>query len=185
MSDFVRIRPAISHYEQRARAAHGLAFKAQAAVHFADMQSKYFSKSENPKYESDTRKFCYLYKYAVAHGYYIYSTLKRLRPKIKPSIFSRKPTKIACIGGGPGTEIIGLTRYLREVEAKNVSNPIEITIFDKEPSWEQSCMQVLACVSPGLGVYPLRIRRLTRLRGPVRSAAAGERHGKDCHLKVL
>lgn len=152
MSDFDRINPVIRHYERLAREAHGNDFVKVATSNFFEMQGKYFSSNENPDYISDIRKFCYLYKYTVAHGYYIYSSLKRLRPKIRPSIFSRNPTRIACIGGGPGTEIVGLCRYLREVEAENLQNPVEITIFDKEPSWHESCRQVLACVCSDLNV---------------------------------
>lgn len=152
MSDYARILPAISHYEALARGKHGAAFVAAAGLHFADMQAKYYSQTENPDYSSDTQKFCYLYKYAVAHGYYIYSTLKRLGPKIKPPIFSRNPTRIACIGGGPATEIIGLARYFREVEPQNVGNAVEITIFDREPSWKDSCQRILACVGSGLNI---------------------------------
>ncbi|WP_296722196.1 hypothetical protein [Erythrobacter sp.] len=38
------------------------------------------------------------------------------------------------------------------MEAENVKNPVEITIFDKEPSWKDACERVLACVSLGLNV---------------------------------
>ena len=152
MSDYARILPAISYYERLARAEHGAAFVAIVGRHFADMQAKYYSAIENPDYSTNTQKFCYLYKYAVSHGYYIYSTLRRLRPKIKPSIFSRNPTRIACIGGGPATEIIGLAKYLREVESENVGNPIEITVFDREPSWNDACQRILACVGSGLNI---------------------------------
>jgi len=152
MSDYARILPAISHYEKLARAKHGAGFVAATETHFADMQAKYYSKTDNPDYSSDTQKFCYLFKYAIAHGYYIYSTLKRLGPKIKPSIFSRSPTRIACIGGGPATEIIGLARYFREVEPENVGNAVEITIFDRETSWKESCRRILSCVGTGLNI---------------------------------
>jgi len=116
------------------------------------MQRKYYSNTDNPDYGEKIKKFCYLYKYSVAHGYYIYSTLKRTNPKIKPSIFSRNPTRIACIGGGPGTEVIGLCRYFREVEAENLGNLVEVTIFDKEPSWEEACQRILECVSPEINI---------------------------------
>lgn len=88
----------------------------------------------------------------MAHGYFIYVALKSLKPKIRPSIFSRNPTRIACVGGGPGTEIIGLCRYFREIEAENLGNRVEVTIFDKESSWEEACQRVLACVSPGIDI---------------------------------
>jgi hypothetical protein len=152
MSDFARIRPAITHYEQLARGSHGPDFVNEATAQFNDMQSKYYSSIDNPDYGSHIKKFCYLYKYSVPHGYYIYVALKWLRPKIKPSIFSRNPTRIACVGGGPGTEIIGLSRYFREVEAENLGNRVKVTIFDKEPSWEEACHRVLKCVSPGIDI---------------------------------
>ena len=152
MSDFQRILPAISHYEGLSRAVYGAKFVANAQAQFADMMQKYYSTTDNPDYSPDIKKFCYLYKYAVPHGYFIYATLRRLRPKIRPSIFSHNPTRVACIGGGPGTEIIGLCRYFREVEAENLGNAVEITIFDKEPSWEDACHRVLACVTPDLDV---------------------------------
>lgn len=152
MSDYARIRPAISHYEALARSKHGSGFVHATQQHFADMQAKYYSRTDNPDYSSDTQKFCYLYKYAVAHGYYIYSTLKRLSPKIRPPIFSRNPTRIACIGGGPGTEIIGLARYFREIEPQHVGNRVEITVFDLEPSWQDSCQRILECVGTGLKI---------------------------------
>lgn len=76
MSDFNRIEPVIRHYEQMARNSLGANFVNVATANFADMQGKYFSATDNPDYISDIRKFCYLYKYTVAHGYYIYSSLK-------------------------------------------------------------------------------------------------------------
>ncbi len=48
MSDFARIRPAISHYEQLARDTHGEGFVDQATAQFADMQRKYYSSIDNP-----------------------------------------------------------------------------------------------------------------------------------------
>jgi hypothetical protein len=152
MSDFDRVRPAISHYEQLARNAHGINFVPAATAQFSDMQQKYYSAVDNPDYGSIVKQFCYLYKYSVPHGYYIYVALKQLRAKIRPSIFSRNPTRIACVGGGPGTEIIGLSRYFREIEAENIGNQVEVTIFDKELSWEKACSQVLNCVSPGINI---------------------------------
>lgn len=152
MSDYGRIRPVISHYEGLARATHGDGFVTVANSHFSDLQQKYYSSVENPDYGDVTKKFCYLYKYSVAHGYFIYVALKALRPKIRPSIFARNPTRIACVGGGPGTEIIGLCRYFREIEAENLGHRVEVTIFDKEATWEEACRRVLDCVSPGIDV---------------------------------
>lgn len=152
MSDYQLIRTAISFYENLARTQHGDKFVKIATNNFDDLNAKYYSKTDNPDYGPNIKKFCYLYKYSVAHGYYIFSVLKRLGPKIKPAIFSRSPTKIACIGGGPGTEIIGLCRYLRDSEPGNIKNPIEITIYDKELTWQDSCKIITSCAGVGIQI---------------------------------
>ena len=35
---------------------------------------------------------------------------------------------------------------------RNVANPVEITVFDREPSWKDACQRVLACVGSGLNI---------------------------------
>lgn len=152
MSDYTRIRPAISHYEDLARAASGEKFVSHATAHFSDLHQKYYSKVENPDYSADIKKFCYLYKYSVAHGYYIFRALQKLADEITPPPLSRNPTRIACIGGGPGTEILGIARYLREIEKKSKGHKVKITIFDKEKSWKAACERVLECVKGDLDI---------------------------------
>lgn len=146
MSDYSLIRPAIAFYEQAARKAFGPNFAATSKSQFSDLQQKYFSSIENPDYGSDVKKFCYLFKYSVSHGYYIYQALKELAKGIKPSPFSRDSTRIACIGGGPGTELIGIARFIREREPSAKSRQIKVTVFDKEKSWKAACERILECV---------------------------------------
>ncbi|MBS0481802.1 MAG: hypothetical protein JSR96_06535 [Proteobacteria bacterium] len=152
MSDFEKIRKIILHYENLAREEYGGDFVSIANKNFSDLQLKYYSKEDNPDYSPNIKKFCYLYKYVVPHGYFIYSTFKRLRREIKPAIFSRNPTRIACIGGGPGTEILGLCRYLRECEADYAGHKIELIVFDRELSWRESCDMILDSVGNDLNI---------------------------------
>lgn len=146
MSDYANLRPAISHYEAKCRNKFGQGFVGAANAHFTELQNKYYSKSDNPDYSSKLNKFCYLFKYSVAHGYYVFHSLKRARVTIGKELFSSSGMRIACIGGGPGSEIIGVLRYIREIEPQNRSIPIEIVVFDKEPTWEKVCTRVLECM---------------------------------------
>lgn len=152
MSDYSLTQPAVEFYEQAARAKYGDGFVAATKGQFADLQQKYFSSTENPDYGSDVKKFCYLFKYSVSHGYYIFQALKEVAKAIKPSPFSRNPTRIACIGGGPGTELIGIARYIREKEPDAKPREIKVTIFDKEKSWKAACERILNCVKGDINI---------------------------------
>lgn len=152
MSDYTLLRPAISFYETMVRKVAGSDFVRDTKATFADLQQKYFSAIDNPDYGGNLKKFCYLYKYSVAHGYYIYQALKLLDKKIEPPIFSRKITRIACIGGGPGTELIGIARYVRKCAPDAKGRAIEVTVYDREGTWEIACEQVLLCVKQDLNL---------------------------------
>ena len=147
MSDYTRLRPAISHYEASCRESLGPGFKGAAAHVFGDMQSKYFSKTDNPDYSSPLHKFCYLFKYTIANGYYVFRTLKLAREKARKDLFPPQGMRIACIGGGPGSEIVGVARYLREIEPHHRSVPLEFVVFDRERTWETVGKKVVECLS--------------------------------------
>jgi hypothetical protein len=43
--------------------------------------------------------------------------------------------KVACLGGGPGTDALGVLKYLREFQPNAMSPTLECCVMDKEPSW--------------------------------------------------
>lgn len=152
MSCYEKIEPAIRVYEAAIREKHGDEFVKKSLLQFSEFQKKYYSKLENPDYSGNIKKFCYLYKYSVAHGYFLYRALLKIDRKVKPRLFERNITKVACIGGGPGSEIIGISRFLNEKGGFHLKNKVEITIFDREPSWENSCKLIYNCVSKDINV---------------------------------
>lgn len=152
VSCYSKIEPAIRAYQAHVQANFGARYKEVVKKQFSYFEKKYYSDSENPEYIGSVRKFCYLYKYSVAHGYFLYRLLKRINGKVKPQLFDRPTTKVACIGGGPGSEIIGICRFLNEIGGPVSKKRVEITVFDREDSWEKSCELITDCVSKGLNV---------------------------------
>lgn len=77
-----------------------------------------------------TTRFAYIYRYVTCHANLVYQMVKAAKPL--RSLFDQERVKITCIGGGPGSEIIGILKYLLEVE----KNPqLRFILYDKEKVW--------------------------------------------------
>jgi hypothetical protein len=114
VSYYQTVEPIIRRYEARARSKFGKKFAALVNDQFADLYKNYYSPVHNPDYASGLKKFAYLYKYSVAHGYFIFSALCRVKHTKFGWFSGTDVLKIACIGGGPGSEIMGIVRYLKK-----------------------------------------------------------------------
>jgi hypothetical protein len=143
LSYFAVIEPVIRRYEKLTRTIVGKAFVAVAQLQFGDLQKNYYSALYNPNYGSVPKKFAYLFKYAVPHGYYVYVALRSAGAPVT-SILAAPVSRVACIGGGPGSEIIGLHRYLEYRGLNNAGRTLAIDIYDKEPSWDAVCAELVA-----------------------------------------
>jgi hypothetical protein len=64
-----------------------------------------------------------VYKYVAAHGDYIVQVLQRLHDEFGSAIFTQRSLRISCIGGGPGSDVIGILKYLNEA-----NEPVEKVI---------------------------------------------------------
>lgn len=77
-----------------------------------------------------TTRFAYIYRYTTCHANLVYQTIKAVKPL--RTLFDQEKVKITCIGGGPGSEIIGILKYLLETK----KNPkMRFTLYDREKRW--------------------------------------------------
>jgi hypothetical protein len=61
-------------------------------------------------YKDPATRFAYVFKYVAAHGDYLVQGLKTLRAKLGGNIFSGENARVTCVGGGPGSDIIGVLK---------------------------------------------------------------------------
>lgn len=81
-------------------------------------------------YSDITTRFAYIYKYVTSHANLVFQIISK-NNKLK-DLFKEEKVNITCIGGGPGSDFLGVLKYIMV----NELNPfLRCTLFDGEQSW--------------------------------------------------
>jgi len=92
-------------------------------------------------YRDPLIRFAYIYAYVTSHANLVYSTIQD--NENLGNIFDRERVNVACIGGGPGSDFLGILKYL----LVNQKSPfVRFDICDKERAWAESWHDVDAKV---------------------------------------
>lgn len=86
-------------------------------------------------YASLSAQTAYVFAYAPARAEYTLQYLLRHREALAEPLFSAPDIKVVSFGGGPASELVGLVRYLENVEAGEPVKSIEYTVYDKDGDW--------------------------------------------------
>lgn len=90
---------------------------------------------ETIDYKDPATRFAYVFKYVAAHGDYMVQLLERLREELSDRVFTTETVRISCIGGGPGSDIIAVLKYLEEQERREGVKKVICYLLDKEQAW--------------------------------------------------
>lgn len=98
-------------------------------------------------YADDATQAAYLFAYAIGRAEFTYQLLKCHRQNLGHPLFSDDVIRITSIGGGPGSEIAGIVKYI--LDPKNGENVSSITYwtFDKDDDWEPVCKKLVKEIS--------------------------------------
>ena len=83
-----------------------------------------------PSYESNVTRFAYVFKYATAHADYLNTIITQSR-RLSAALIQER-VDIACIGGGPGSDVLGFLKFLLSQETKP---QVTFFILDREAAW--------------------------------------------------
>jgi hypothetical protein len=86
-------------------------------------------------YKDPATRFAYVFKYVAAHGDYLVQGLEKLRKELGGKIFCGGNVRISCVGGGPGSDIIAVLKYLDEYGNEEAVSKITCYLLDKEQAW--------------------------------------------------
>jgi hypothetical protein len=93
-------------------------------------------------YSDPATRFAYVYKYVATHGDYLVQALTRLREYNKGTPFcSTDQLRVSCIGGGPGSDIIGLVKYLSDRPDEKFGK-LTCYLLDGEQAWADTWTEV-------------------------------------------
>jgi hypothetical protein len=108
------------------------------------------TKGECIDYSDALTRFAYIYKYTVAHADYIMQLI-RMDSHLR-ELFTRKEVEIACLGGGPGSDLLGV---LKHMISSNSKTTLTCYIFDKERAWGDSWSRVAKHVDAPFRLFPV------------------------------
>ena len=88
-------------------------------------------------YNDPVRRFAYMYRYTTSHANLVYDRIRHT-PKLA-SLFERQSLHISCVGGGPGSDFLGVLKYCLE---SNKKPDIKCMLTDRDPAWGESWSDV-------------------------------------------
>lgn len=88
-------------------------------------------------YSSPSRRFAYIYKYTTSHANLVYTIIQR--SKALQKLFDQEKVTLACVGGGPGSDFLGILKYCLN-RGKNPE--LKCWILDRDPAWGESWSDV-------------------------------------------
>ena len=94
----------------------------------------------------------YLFRYAFGHADYTRQLFGRVREKIRQPIFRQAEINVVSLGGGPGSELLGLMSYICEADSEPIVRKINYTVLDKEVNWEHACSELADSLGKRIGL---------------------------------
>ena len=92
-------------------------------------------------YRDPATRFAYVYCYVATHGDYIVQALERLRSQLDRNIFQDESTRVSCIGGGPGSDILAILKYLNE-QPRESAKKLICYLLDREHAWADTWTEI-------------------------------------------
>lgn len=100
-------------------------------------------KENNITYSHPITRFAYIYTYVTSHANLV-STLIENHDYLG-KLFDQPRVNVACIGGGPGSDFLGILKYLMV----NYKTPtVKFQLCDKEKTWAESWCDVDDKIDP-------------------------------------
>jgi putative SAM-dependent methyltransferase len=99
------------------------------------------SDREPVNYKDPSTRFAYMYKYVASHSDYVVQVLEAVRTHLlstegkDASIFAGDSIRVSCIGGGPGSDIIAVLKYLDEDRHTERVDKVTCYLLDRQQAW--------------------------------------------------
>ena len=98
-----------------------------------------------PDLSDPTVRFAYIYRYTTAHANMAYELIRR--SNVLSELFDSDAVTISCVGGGPGSDLLGVFKYLLDIKKKP---KLFFYLLDKEQAWGESWADVDQVTGPEL-----------------------------------
>lgn len=114
-------------------------------------------------YRDPATRFAYVYKYVAAHGDYIVQALIAGRSANREALFLDQTIRVSCIGGGPGSDIVGILKYLDDYRNYEPVKKVICYLLDREQAWADTWVELDESINADVALHanfqPLDVAR--------------------------
>lgn len=93
-------------------------------------------------YRDPAIRFAYVYTYVAAHGDYIIQVLEDVRSELGGKVFGGGNVRVSCLGGGPGSDVIAVYKYLAENAKIEKVTRVRFYLVDQEEAWGDTWAEI-------------------------------------------
>lgn len=94
-------------------------------------------------YNDLATRAAYVFVYAIGRAEFTYRLLKRHREELGEPLFPNSTARITSLGGGPGSELAGLVKYLMDASHGEKVTSVKYWVFDKDGEWAEVCRSLV------------------------------------------
>lgn len=142
MTLFQLVKIALDELYKEAVALYGQNTDSQITAQFPYLTTSYNQLSSTARapinYKDPATRFAYVYKYTASHGDYVVKLLEILARALGGKIFRNDLGRVSCIGGGPGSDVIAVVKYLADAQGTETLKQLIVYLLDKEQAWGDS-----------------------------------------------
>lgn len=142
MTLFQLVKITLDELYKEALTVYGPDTDAQIKAQFPYLTTSYNQLSSTARapinYKDPATRFAYVYKYTASHGDYVVQLLAILAQALGGKIFQNDLGRVSCIGGGPGSDVIAVVKYLADSKGKETLKQLIVYLLDKEQAWGDS-----------------------------------------------
>lgn len=101
-------------------------------------------------YNNPSNRCAYLYKFATAHTGLAAKYFQKLikKKEVLNILNSKKQIRICCLGGGPGTDVVGIFKAMANIPSLH-KKVVQVTVLDICGGWRNSFKHVMSRLKHG------------------------------------
>jgi hypothetical protein len=139
MTLFELVKITLDELYKEAKEQHGEKTDARIKRRFEYLSDSYKELDDDDRepisYKDPATRFAYVYRYVATHGDYVVQLLKCAAAALDGPIFPAGTARVSCVGGGPGSDILAILKYLDDYKKKESVKKLVVYLLDKEQAW--------------------------------------------------
>ncbi|SDA20626.1 hypothetical protein [Sphingomonas sp. NFR15] len=145
MTLFELVKVALDELYDEGKAQHGASLDDKIKAKISYLAGGYRGLTDSSRraisYRDPATRFAYVMKYVATHGDYVVQTLEALRDVNGGKVFSAESARLSCVGGGPGSDVMGVLKYLSENKKEPVKK-LTCYLLDGEQAWADTWTEI-------------------------------------------